>query len=73
MSKEEPEIECTAIGYTPDDRRNKLMVPPCNCPRCKPEVLEADERGQWLRVSGRRQRLHVEDIELNATGRELLG
>ncbi len=73
MSGPEDDIECTAIGRSPGDRRNKLMVPPCNCPRCRPEILEADERGQWLRISGRRQRLHVEDIELNATGRKLLG
>lgn len=73
MSEAEEDIECTAIGFRPDDERNILMIPPCNCPRCRPQALPDDERGQWLRVSGRRQRLRVEDLELGETGRELLG
>ncbi|MCP3911562.1 MAG: hypothetical protein GY713_11465 [Actinomycetia bacterium] len=73
MSESEPEIECTAIGFSPEDERNKLMVPPCDCPRCRPEAPPDDERGMWLRVSGRRQRLRVEDLELSRRGRHLLG
>ena len=65
--------ECTAIGFSPEDERNILMVPPCNCPRCRAEPLDPDEKGKWLRVSGRLQRRRVEDVELSPQGRALLG
>lgn len=67
------EEECTALDYERPDL-NPLFVPPCNCPRCSAERLQhVSAPRNWLRVSGRRQRLHVAPVDLGPTGQAALG
>ena len=68
------DVACTALGNDRSDARNPHMVPPCTCPRCTSEAeTPHPDQGTWLRVSGRTQRLAVEDVTLGATGQALLG
>ena len=65
---------CTAFSNDPDDRRNPVFVPPCSCPRCAADPIEAgSKRRNWLRVSGRQQRLPVEAMVLGTVGKAVLG
>ena len=65
---------CTALGNGREDERNFLFEPPCNCPRCKPELTAGDTgSARWLRVSGRRQRFAVQPMTLGPAGRAMLG
>lgn len=68
------EVECTRVPGELSERPNILFVPACDCPRCAAEPVEEYlEDETWLRVSGSRQRLHVEALTLGETGRALLG
>ena len=68
-----PEVVCTAVEYE-TERSNPLFVPPCSCPRCAADPIEFYSRQRrWLRVSGRRQRFHVEELDLGPTGKASLG
>ena len=69
------EIPCTALENDwGDDRPNILMHPQCACPKCKAAEIENPGAGEgWLRMSGSRQRLRVEALELGETGSALLG
>ena len=75
MVSVEDEIPCTAIENDwGDERPNILMHPQCQCPRCKAAEVELQNDGEgWLRMSGTRQRLRVEAVELGQTGTEALG
>ncbi len=46
----------------------------CDCPRCAAIPVPADQAPRnWLRVSGRTQRLRVEAVDLGPHGQALLG
>ncbi len=75
VAEQRPE-ECTAVVADGDPRPNVLFTPPCTCSWCAPGPAEfAAERPDrnWLRMSGSRQRLRVENVQLGAAGRALLG
>ncbi len=68
------ELECTAVVKEGESPANPLFTPPCDCPRCAPEVIYDQVDGDgWLRLSGHRQRYRVAMVELGATGRAVLG
>ena len=68
------EQNCTAALNDGDTPPNVLFTPPCGCPNCAPDKTydhEADDG--WLRISGTRQRFHVEVVQLGAVGKAVLG
>ncbi len=73
------EQECTATENARGERPNPLFVPDCACAACSAReaaaLAEADRRTSttWLRASGNRQRLAVENIQLSERGRAALG
>jgi len=66
------EIQCTAIENEWESPPNPLMHPPCQCPKCKVDPIEADPSPGRLRASGMRQRPAVEAVELGTEGQDLL-
>ncbi|MGH1488822.1 MAG: hypothetical protein ACRBK7_05415 [Acidimicrobiales bacterium] len=71
------DVECTAIVIAGDPRPNVLFTPPCTCSNCAPDRSYDHTAGRrddrWLRMSGSRQRLRVQNVELGAAGAEMLG
>lgn len=66
---------CTAVTVDGAPRENVLFAPPCTCANCAPDLnaFSGDPSETWLRMSGSRQRLRVENVELGAAGKALLG
>ena len=73
------DTECTAIENVRGERPNPLFVPDCTCPACTRREAErlAEAPGwapvNWLRSSGRSQRVRVENLALSERGHAALG
>ncbi|MFN0030442.1 MAG: hypothetical protein ACKV2O_25085 [Acidimicrobiales bacterium] len=65
------EQRCRAEEATANNGHFVLL---CDCPRCAASPVPEDQAPRnWLRVSGRTQRLRVEAIDLGPHGQALLG
>ena len=68
---------CKAISHEGDPPDNPLFTPPCDCPRCAPPHVPADEQSGtttiWIAADGRPVRHEVDDLDLGEVGHQLLG